>query len=115
MIETKTYHVDAFGLPNVTLPTGILSLKHTRHSSERAEQKGIVVPRKIDMRDFTVLEVTTFLDKLVKIVVRGSYDLDNDICLAISVYYGENVVKSVWTNNKLDTHISLNKSKYERI
>ena len=117
MIETQTYHRDAFGLPSIALPTGRIKVRPSQHAKAMAAERDIVIPTQVNMHVYDIIEVTLFKGKLVKLTVRskkGMYDLDNDLCMVISVYYGDNSVKTVWLNHHLDTHRTLDKSKYAR-
>jgi len=48
-------------------------------------------------------------NKVVKMVIRTSYDDTRDISIVIRYGY----IVSAWLNDKCDNHVSLDKSKYE--
>lgn len=54
-------------------------------------------------------------DEITKCVLRTGYDLNRDISIVFANGKdGRLIVKTAWLNDKKDTHVTLNKSKYWR-
>lgn len=115
------YHRDVYlpaSLVNL-LPKGLLNVYTTQHARERARQLGLgYCPSCLDCRDIDteVIEVDTDDNGQVKIVYRVPYSTKSDLCLAV-LFCDEGaesffLLKSCWLNDKLDTHKTLDTTRY---
>lgn len=71
--------------------------------------------RTITLSRFTVIEVETKGEEIIKYVLRGSYDEQFDIVFVLMpespvVWF----VKTLWLQEKNDLHKTLNRSRYVR-
>ena len=98
------------------MPTARVSLNWTRHAdSARTNDRYGIIPKvdTIPLSCFSVVEVGVENNKVCKIVVRGHWTKDLDVvfvlipnaCLPWTV-------KTVWINERNDSHKTLDRSKY---
>lgn len=80
----------------------------------RAQDKGFDIPEKVNMRGVQVIEVELSGMRMNKMVVRGTYDEERDIVLVIAPRRGEFFIKTAWLNDKDDSHLTLDVSRYAR-
>lgn len=112
------YHMD-IGFPpglRLELPE-FIELTWSKHAIKAAQddryaEHGINLFSKLKTAGAKIVELETVKDKVVKIVLRQSYDDNHDICLAIAA---GGVVKTVWLNVKSDSHSTLDVTKYGKV
>lgn len=103
---------DGFCLPNRI--TGLTWTNHAdraRHNDRYGEIPKIPV---IDLGLCKTIEVGMENGRVKKIVVRTRLDYDNDIVLVLIPGPGKWLVKTVWINERNDSHSTLNRSHYMR-
>lgn len=113
------FHVQT-GIPsNVELPYGRLVLRYTRHALREARKdrhKALAhgLPGEILAYKHQLVEVETDAEtgKLTKAVYRVGVTRDLDAVLVVSPRNDRWVVRTVWGNEKGDTHKTLNTSRY---
>ena len=93
-------------------PEGRYVLIPSRHASDRAREKNIFIPEKIDMHLFDVIEVVMNGTKITRMVIRGEYDDYDDICLVVAPRGNALFVVTVWLNHWRDGHGTLDRSRY---
>lgn len=110
------YHKD-IGFPDdINLPRGfnpVMSLRYSRHAEDEAQKDihgDIRLPARMDVRTGQTVEIAVVNKMVTKMVVRFPYDAERDITMVIQPQDG--FVRTVWFNEKVDQHKSLNKSKY---
>lgn len=107
------YHKDVYIPPALRGYQFSALLKYSRHAIQESindERGEIKLPKIIDSRDATLVEIEVNEGKVTKTLFRLSYSDEHDLCLVI---IPENrVVKTVWLNNKDDHHKTLDRSKY---
>jgi hypothetical protein len=69
------------------------------------------LPSELKFTEENVVEVYTQGQKIVKYLLRISYDSKKDICFIIEPE--ENKVITNWFNMKADRHMTLNREKYQ--
>lgn len=114
------FHRD-IGFPrNVQWPCGLYDLQYGHHAitEARRDRYGDVsklLPKELNTQAAQVIEAEIEGRRAVKIVYRIRLDEKRDLCLAISTNSRQWFVRTIWINEKTDTHQSLNCSKYERV
>lgn len=106
------YHTE-IGLPNVSLPEGLIRLEYSRHAMEAAtnDRYGeIYLSSLLDTKEAKVIEISVENGIIEKILYRTRYNDSHDLCLV--VIPGVNRVKTVWLNKRSDKHSTLDRSKY---
>ena len=96
------------------LPSCTVTLSWGSHARGRYFDKvGGSLPHSIPLSDFATVEVETKGRKVLKVVVRGSFD-DCDDIVYVLIPRGGNpwFVKTVWLNSKTDTHKTLDRQRY---
>jgi hypothetical protein len=110
------YHADIRLPEGFRLPARIVGLHWTRHAeSARLDDRYGRIPKfgHIDLRFKEVIEVGLTGRKVEKVVVRGSLDETFDIVyVLIPNGHAPWTVKTVWINEKTDTHSTLDRSRY---
>lgn len=109
------YHRDVF-LPK-TLEMEVLStlvkldgrFRLTRHAAERAQGKGITLPKKLPFQKCRVIEVSTMEGRLYKFLIRFTHDEKNDAVVSMNP---NGTVITIWKNEKCDQHKTLNADAY---
>lgn len=99
-----------------------LQLTHDMYGEHAISEAGndrydeeIVLPSSVCFADCYIFEVgTSSKNEIVKIVLRTEYDDVYDISMAMSLVKGRVFVKTVWLNDREDTHCTLDESKYDR-
>lgn len=119
--DTGLYHASV-GFPKKWidyLPRGFsprnVYLKYGSHAREEAMKDrygDITLPRAISFTEggLKIIEMEIQGQSVTKLVVRMSYDADKDITIVFNPADG--FVRTVWLNEKTDTHKTLDKSKY---
>lgn len=105
------YHVDV-GLPKLTFGA-VLGLVPSQHALFRAAELRIPeVPRMFSPASSKVIEVEIRAGKVVKLLARKTLDETRDLCY---VFLTETkLVKTVWINQKSDTHTTLDRTRFVR-
>lgn len=110
------YHRE-IGFPkDIRFPNGFtpeVRLKYGSHSREAAltdRYGNITLPRSVDVRKGDMFEIGVTGNVITKLAVRFAYDQQHDLTIVINTRDG--FVKTVWLNDKGDTHRTLNHSKY---
>lgn len=110
------YHVDVYLPPTFIAPTHIVAPKYSRHAQDAAntDRYGkMMLPKTVNLAKCQVVEIGIENGKVVKILVRGQYNSDLDLCMVFIPNSGrEWFVKTVWFNERTDDHRTLNISKY---
>ena len=115
VVSSKLYHKD-IGFPtDVQVPIGHMDLEYSRHAMDEASSDkysigGVDLPEFIDFQLDNVIEIEVDNGKILKMVVRVSYDEEKDLVLAIIPQNG--LVKTVWFNTRGDKHRTLDKWRY---
>jgi hypothetical protein len=110
------YHKEKGFPDDLTLPRGFnpqMRLRYGGHARQEslADRYGnIKLPDAIDIRKGDIFEVGVVGNMVTKMAVRFPYDEKHDIVLVIQPADG--FVRTVWANEKSDTHKTLNLSKY---
>jgi hypothetical protein len=87
-------------------------LVFSRHASERAVEKGILVPRSIEIQAGEVVEAELLNSRITKLVVRRAMTKDKDLVLVlVPKDAGTWMVVTCWLNRKEDTHKTLRKDR----
>ena len=114
--EEVLYHKD-IGFPdNLQLPPGfnpVMTLNYGSHAKQAAQDDRygeMRLPHRIDLRKGETVEIGVTGRTVTKLVVRFSYNDRLDIVMVIMP--AKSFVKTVWFNEKGDTHKTLNRSKY---
>ena len=91
----------------------IPDLAYSYHAQNQAYNKGIILPDKLEYSGHNIIEAEIIDSIVYKLVVRVEYEhnSDYDICLVIINNNGI-LIKTLWLNNKTDTHKTLDKSNY---
>lgn len=109
------FHKD-LGFPaKFTIPTHVATLVHSNHSRDQSARRGIAISNAIDFSRGTVIEVGYSKGKLNHMLVRMPYDNRNDISFALIPLKGKWLVKTMWLNEKDDTHSTLDLSQYATV
>lgn len=110
------YHRDVYLPPTLKLPNGAFCLYYSKHAEDEAKRDRygpIPLPAYISTNNADVIEVETNNYEVVKVVYRQRLDEKRDICLAVLI--GRKwTVKTVWINERNDTHKTLQVHKYAR-
>jgi hypothetical protein len=109
------YHKDIGFPPFFTCPDARINLIYTNHAKQASDSRNIRRLGSITLSRFQVIEIEVRDNRVVKMVVRGSYDATNDICLVITLEKGKWIVKTVWLNAVSDLHNTLDRSKYATV
>ena len=110
------FHKD-IGFPNVKLPEGIYEIKRYSQHALRAAQddrygEARRLPTTIDMSQVDLVEIEVENNKVIKAVVRTHYDDKLDLIIVFMPEHYQNLVKTVWFNEKTDQHRTLQHWKY---
>lgn len=114
------YHTQ-IGLPKVELPA-IMDLfysNHAKRASNSDRYGSIKLQNTLDLNKVKVIEVETcdYDSEIIKVLVRQPYNDHLDLCTVISLrnkVEDKYVVKTVWLNEKVDSHKTLDHSKYSK-
>lgn len=92
-------------------------VKYTQHAKNEANHDrygDITLPKLIKFKKEDIIEVETSDNIIVdKVLIRIPYNEKYDICLAILLGLG--LVKTLWLNDKNDSHKTLDKNKYTKL
>jgi hypothetical protein len=110
------YHADIRLPQGFVSPTARVALRWTKHADHAR-----MTDRYGEMRRFqsatlarlSVVEVGVEAGKVVKILFRGRYDDNLDVCMVLIPNGNQPwTVKTVWFNENKDSHTTLDKSRY---
>ncbi len=115
----KVYHKDLY-LPQTLLKT-VIGIKMTLNYSDHAQRAcvsdryGIVKPvSNILLTTANLIELyVNDWNKVFKVLARTPQDDGLDSCLIVNL--GESLVITTWLCKRTDTHLTLDKSKYQTI
>jgi len=105
------YHAQIGFPPWFKAPTHTIKPRYGSHSFSEAQidrYGRIELPKVIDLSKYKVIEIGIEGTQVVKMLIRGQLDACRDICLVLSGDF----VKTVWVNMRLDSHRTLDRSKY---
>jgi hypothetical protein len=108
------YHADIRLPERFVRPTKRVDLVWTRHAdSARLNDRYGEIPRfsTLPLASFEVIEVETERDRVVKLVMRGHWTKTLDVVFVL-IPGSRWVVKTVWINERNDTHGTLDRSRY---
>lgn len=110
--RTLLWHRDIRLPHGFKAPSGQPLLTYSKHAQEQCRAKGVRMFKAITLARFDVIEVETLNGRVVKYVLRGAYDADNDIVVVAMPTGGAYFIKTCWLNDKDDTHNTLDRSRY---
>lgn len=112
----RLYHKD-IGFPkDAQLPRGFSPVlrprygPHARQAAQDDRYGPFTLPNAVDIQKGDLIEIATVGNTVTKMVVRFPYNDKLDLVMVIQPADG--FVRTVWGNEKGDTHKSLNRSKY---
>jgi len=110
------YHSDIRLPDGFTKPTARVELVWTRHAdAARTDDRYGQIPRfaNVPLSMFDVIEVGVEAGKVSKMLVRGHYSADIDVCFVLIPCKTDKwIVKTVWQNERTDVHRTLDRSRY---
>lgn len=113
------YHID-LGFPaGSNLPVGGYEIHYTRHALTEAHNDKygqFVLPEFVVLDGSETFELEVVGGSSVKAVVRVRYDERMDLCLVLvpGSAPGHAVCKTVWLNERTDTHKTIKYGRYTR-
>ncbi len=106
---SQLFHT-TLGIPATLLrPDHGRGLTYGVHALDKAQQLSVEDQLPQFLSTHTLIELEVTYGRVSKWVVRVRLDATCDLCLAITDTY---FVKTVWVNNRTDTHTTLNRSRY---
>lgn len=88
--------------------------QHAKNEAKKDRYGDIVLPQLVKFKKEDIIEIETSDNIIVdKVLIRIQYDEKYDICLAILLGIG--LVKTLWLNDKKDSHKTLDKNKYDKL
>lgn len=115
-MSTQLWHSDIRLPAGFTAPRGRWPLNYSQHAirASFSDHYGeIRILKSLTMSRFDVVEVETLDGEVVKLVIRGSYNEDFDIVMAVMPTASNTFfVKTVWLNRKNDRHATLDRNRY---
>lgn len=113
MTDEVLYHVE-IGLPrDFVAPSGVIQPVYGKHAQAAActDRYGqMVLPKLLPLDNGRIIEVGYREGRCSKILFRFKYNFDLDICIVLIP--GTWFVKTVWFNERGDTHRTLDRSRY---
>lgn len=109
------YHADIRLPVGFRLPARLVELSWTRHADNaRASDRYGEIPRipVVNLGECRTVEVGLEGRRVRKVVVRTTLDAFNDLILVLVPGPAAWTVKTVWINEKNDSHKTLNRSRY---
>jgi len=86
---------------------------HARREANSDRYGRINIPQRFSFDSSNIIEVETYDDTNdVKIVVRLPYNDTHDIVLVLLFSSYDNILKTVWLNDRNDIHKTLDRSRY---
>lgn len=116
LFHKKVFWIKAFDIEARTLFNNNYSehlwehflFHHGKHDVTARELDRIINEIMDCKRNYFLYEVETRDNKVVKAVIRTSYDIDYDVCIV----FDDTKVRTAWLNRKDDRHNTLDYSKY---
>ena len=93
----------------------MVKVNYTHHAIDAAyndRYEEIILPNALNFAKSEIIEVEIKNKKIVKIVAR--FDYNNNYDLVIVIIPQGKIIKTVWLNDKNDTHLTLDTSKYNK-
>lgn len=112
------FHPEVYWPEWVTVPTHRVFLNWSRHAdSARKNDRFGQIPaiQSVTLGRFKVVEIEVQNRRVIKWVFRGQLSGELDIVLVLIPQPGRWLVKTVWLNEKTDTHRTLDKKRYATI
>lgn len=112
MLENGLYHKDIY-MPEVTLNNQDIEPNYTIHAVEQAENDRydvIMLPSTINLSHGDLIELEVKSGKIEKLVIRFDYTIEYDLIMVIIP--DSYKVKTVWLNDVMDNHKTLNTNRY---
>lgn len=109
------YHADIRLPDGFRLPDQRVTLEWSRHAEQaRTNDRYGIIPRfeSIPLSRFSVVEVGVEGRKVEKVVVRGHWTETLDVVFVLIPTARDWFVKTVWVNERNDTHGTLDRSRY---
>jgi len=111
------FHADIRLPQGFVAPTGTVALEYSRHAIAECNRDRYGKIRqfgRISLSRFRVIEVETDdrTGKVVKLVIRGAYELGMDVVMAVNPRPGSWLVRTVWLNSSQDAHRTLDRGRY---
>jgi hypothetical protein len=99
------------------VPTGVKSIYYSRHAGQEFYDKNgkIEPPSQLDFSTCDIVEVTTYGEKIDKLVLRKEYNDTHDLVVVLVPYENNKknwFAKTVWLNSKTDTHKTLDVNRF---
>jgi hypothetical protein len=112
----EIFHIEKGFPADLKLPKGPFLLKYTKHAQEAAKEDRysktpIILPITVDFEKADIFEVEMDNGVLIKLTCRFPHNDDYDLVMPI-INDGK-IVKTVWLNDKLDDHPTLDLSRYD--
>lgn len=106
------YHKD-IGFPDyIKLPSHTVDLQYSNHARQAAanDRYGVIkLPYSVNLATAELIEIELEGKTPVKMLLRTKYSTQYDLCIVLAP---GGVVKTVWLNDKTDTHTTLKKHLY---
>jgi hypothetical protein len=113
----ELYHADIRLPAGFALPAKRVTLEWSRHAEQaRANDRYGTIPKfqTLPLQAFKVIEVGANGREIAKVVIRGHWTNDLDVCFVLIPGNDIWFVKTVWINERNDIHKTLDRSKYVR-
>lgn len=96
-------------------PTARVGLCYSRHAAEQCDRRLVPKLQCVTLSRFDVIEIEVENNRVIKMLIRGTLDMHNDIVLAVMPRNERGwLVKTSWVNAKSDNHSTLDISRYRR-
>lgn len=113
LILMDLYHTDIRLPANFVAPAQTVTVDYSDHARKAAhnDRYGFMdLPYTLPLRSGKVIEVGMENGRVAKILFRFQYDNDLDMCIVLIP--GRWFAKTVWFNERTDSHKTLDRSKY---
>jgi len=114
MLKDGLYHKEVY-MPEVEIISSIEQVNYTLHALDAAESDPydvIILKNEYDFSKSDTIEIEVKDNEVIKLVSRFDYNNEYDLIVVI-VPQNKNV-KTLWLNEKNDTHLTLDTSKYNK-
>lgn len=112
-MDETLYHAEICLPKGFVAPTHVIRPVYSQHAirAARSDRYGLMeLPATISLRCAQVIEVGVLSGRVSKILFRLQYDDTLDMCIV--VIPGRWFVKTVWFNERTDSHATLDRSRY---
>lgn len=109
---SQTFHRDISGIPaGVSRPLPGMRLRYSRHALEQSDARHLKLDHLPVTLPYTfeVVEAQVWRGEVLKWLVRLPYNDVRDLCLVLNP---TGYVRTLWTNDKMDNHATLQKGRY---